>query len=36
MEGHGPHWEAGAVKAEGQTDSLGRPRLRSDKVKVDE
>ena len=33
---HRPHWEAGNVKAGGQTDSLGRPRLRNDKVKVEE
>jgi RHS repeat-associated protein len=36
VSGHGPHWEAGPVKPGGQTDSLGRPRLTSDKVKIDE
>jgi RHS repeat-associated protein len=36
VPGHGSHWEAGPVKPGGQTDSLGRPRLTSDKVKVDE
>lgn len=33
---HGPHWEAGEVKAGGQSDSLGRPRLTSGKSKVEE
>jgi RHS repeat-associated protein len=33
---HGPHWEAGNVKPGGQTDSLGRPRLSNEKVKVEE
>jgi len=36
VAGHGPHWEAGKVKEGGQVDSLGRPRLQNDKVKVDE
>jgi hypothetical protein len=34
VPGHGPHWEAGPVKAGGQKDSLGRPRLTSNKVKI--
>jgi RHS repeat-associated protein len=36
VPGHGPHWEAGPVKLAGQTDGLGRPRLQSSKVKVEE
>lgn len=36
VPGHGPHWEAGAVKTGNRVDSLGRPRLVSQKVKVDE
>jgi hypothetical protein len=36
VPGHGPHWEAGPVKPGGQLDSLGRPRLTSDKVRLDE
>lgn len=36
VEGHGLHWEAGAVKTEGRVDSVGRPRLINDKAKVDE
>jgi hypothetical protein len=36
VEGHGAHWEAGDVKPNGQVDSVGRPRLTSDKVKIDE
>lgn len=36
VPGHGPHWEAGSVKADGQTDSLGRPRINnSAKAKTD-
>jgi RHS repeat-associated protein len=35
-EDHDAHWEAGPVKPSGQTDSLGRPRLTNDKVKVDD
>jgi hypothetical protein len=35
VEGHGPHWEAGPVKDEGKTDSVGRPSLKSDKSKVE-
>ena len=34
-ETHGPHWEAGAVKGNEQTDRMGRPRLRSDKSRVE-
>jgi RHS repeat-associated protein len=34
-EPHGPHWEAGRVKPTGTTDALGRPRLRSDKSRVE-
>jgi RHS repeat-associated protein len=37
VPGHGPHGEAGPIKPEGVTDSLGRPRLKGpQKVKVDE
>jgi len=36
VPGHGPHWEAGPPKPGGQTDSVGRPRLQNNKVKVDE
>ena len=36
VEGHGPHWEAGPVKSDGQTDPLGRRRLKSGKAKVEE
>lgn len=36
VPGHGPHWEAGPIKPGGQVDTLGRPRLRSGKVKVNE
>jgi RHS repeat-associated protein len=36
VPGHGPHWEAGQTKALGQVDSLGRPRIRNPKVKVNE
>jgi len=36
VPGHGPHFEAGQVKAGGQLDSLGRPRIRNPKIKVNE
>jgi hypothetical protein len=36
VEGHCPHWEAGDVKSDNRTDSIGRPRLKSTKSKVDE
>jgi len=36
VPGHRAHWEAGTVKSGGQRDSLGRPRLQSDKSKVNE
>jgi hypothetical protein len=36
VKGHTPHWEAGATKVGGQLDSVGRPRLQSDKIKIDE
>jgi RHS repeat-associated protein len=41
VEGHGAHWEAGRVKTDPntgavRTDSLGRPKLAGDKVKINE
>ncbi|HVW98382.1 MAG TPA: RHS repeat-associated core domain-containing protein [Mucilaginibacter sp.] len=33
-ENHGPHWEAGKPKANGQTDPSGRPRLQNGKSKT--
>jgi RHS repeat-associated protein len=32
-ENHGPHWEAGKPKANGQKDPSGRPRMQNDKSK---
>jgi hypothetical protein len=31
---HGPHWEAGDGKKNGQRDSVNRPRRTNDKKKV--
>lgn len=35
VEGHGPHWEAGFAKRNGQRDPLGRIRVDNSKSKVD-
>lgn len=35
VEGHGRHWEAGAVKSTGEKDPLNRPRLDGNKSKVE-
>jgi hypothetical protein len=35
VEGHGPHWEAGFAKRNGQRDPLGRIRVDNAKSKVD-
>jgi len=34
-EGHGPHYEAGLVKENGQKDSTGRPKIQDTKTRVD-